>query len=66
MKLPVEFNKKQSKFIAILLIIIALIYGISPVDLIPDLAPFIGWVDDVVIILMSIINAYIKWRKGNN
>jgi len=65
MKLPTKFDDNWNKLFAIILIIIALIYDINPIDFIPDIAPFIGWIDDVVITLISIINAYINWRKGN-
>lgn len=38
-------------FVKILLIIFALAYFISPIDLIPDfLIPYLGWVDDTFII----------------
>ena len=32
--------------------ILILVYGISPVDLIPDLVPFVGWLDDVSLLLL--------------
>ena len=56
-------DNKRNKFFAVLFVIAAIIYGISPVDLIPDIAPLIGWSDDIIINLIAIINAYIKWRK---
>lgn len=34
------------------LVILILVYGISPVDLIPDLVPFVGWLDDVSLLLL--------------
>ena len=34
------------------LVILILLYGISPVDLIPDLVPFVGWLDDVSLLLL--------------
>ena len=63
MKFLEKFNHNLNKFFAIIFIIIALIYDINPVDFIPDIAPFIGWFDDIVITLISIINAYINLRK---
>ena len=34
---------------SIVSLIAALLYGVSPIDLIPDILPLIGWVDDVSI-----------------
>ena len=65
MKLPLKFDESWNKFFAILLIIAALLYDINPADLVTDLAPIVGWIDDIVITLISIINAYIQWKKGH-
>ncbi|CAM3985005.1 DUF1232 domain-containing protein [Aeromonas bestiarum] len=32
--------------------ILILLYGISPVDLIPDLVPLFGWLDDMTLLLV--------------
>ncbi|MNN70846.1 hypothetical protein D3C81_1867290 [compost metagenome] len=32
--------------------ILILLYGISPVDLIPDLVPIFGWFDDISLLLL--------------
>lgn len=32
---------------------LAILYRISPVDVIPDFIPILGWVDDVVVALMA-------------
>ena len=58
-----NFNNTRNKIFATIIILIALIYDISPVDFVPDIAPFIGWIDDIVITLISVINVYIQWRK---
>ncbi|MGN5096775.1 YkvA family protein [Aeromonas sp. 61P] len=34
------------------LVILILLYGISPVDLIPDVVPLLGWFDDVTLLLV--------------
>ncbi len=39
---------------AILPLLFALFYGASPIDLIPDIIPILGWTDDVVVVLMAI------------
>ena len=49
------------KFLTILLIIIALLYLISPYDLLPDFFPVTGWLDDAF--LMGILIYYLKFRR---
>ncbi|MEW6674309.1 MAG: DnaJ domain-containing protein [Thermodesulfobacteriota bacterium] len=49
------------KFIAVLLIIIALLYIISPYDFIPDFFPVTGWFDDAF--LLGILLYYLKFRR---
>lgn len=43
---------------SIVSLVTALLYGVSPIDLIPDILPLIGWVDDLsvggVLILLAI------------
>lgn len=56
-------NKKISKNISIILVILAIIYNISPVDFIVDITPIIGLADDVVLTLAALVNLYMKWRK---
>ena len=54
-------------------IISALIYIFSPVDLIPDPVPGVGYLDDATVILVCLkagakddIKDYQKWREENN
>ena len=56
-------NKKTSKYLSIALVVLALIYNVSPIDFIPDITPLIGLADDVVLTLTAIVNLYMKWRK---
>ncbi len=51
------------KVFAIIFIIFSLIYGISPVDAVPDVIPIFGWFDDLFLNLLAIIFAYFQWRK---
>ena len=55
-----EINKKieenrSKKVWAWIFLVIATIYGISPIDLVPD-APVIGWIDDFTILSAAITN----------
>jgi uncharacterized membrane protein YkvA (DUF1232 family) len=41
----------------------ALVYGASPLDLIPDLIPILGLVDDAVVVPMLLVLAFFQYRK---
>ena len=44
----------MGKLIGIIALIIAFIYIIWPIDMIPDLIPIIGWIDDVIALIVAI------------
>jgi uncharacterized membrane protein YkvA (DUF1232 family) len=44
-------------------LIFALLYDASPVDLIPDLFPILGWLDDGVVTVLMLAFAVASWRK---
>ncbi len=48
-------KKNRSTKFPVILFILAIIYDILPIDLIPDI-PVIGWIDDLVITLTAGIN----------
>ena len=54
----------------ILAIMSALIYVLSPVDIIPDFIPFVGHLDDVAVMALCLsmvktdIEAYDEWRQS--
>lgn len=67
------YVKKEYKEIpigSIIGLVSALIYFLSPVDLIPDVLPVIGYVDDAVVIALAIRFAYTdledfkKWKAN--
>ncbi|MBO6306281.1 MAG: DUF1232 domain-containing protein [Paludibacteraceae bacterium] len=46
--------------------LVALIYVLIPVDVAPDAAPVVGWIDDLIAILLAITNGLVfasKLRK---
>ena len=58
---------------SILGIISAIIYIVSPIDLIPDPVPGVGYLDDAAVLLLCLkagakddIDEYQKWREENN
>ena len=48
-------NAKVKKLGAIIFLVIAVIYCVSPVDIIPDVIPIAGWIDDGGIIFAAIM-----------
>ena len=44
-------------------LILALLYDASPVDLIPDIIPILGWLDDGVVTVLMLAFAVAAWRK---
>jgi uncharacterized membrane protein YkvA (DUF1232 family) len=58
--------KEPKAIAAIIFLILNLIYIISPIDFIPDFIPVIGWIDDIVALLIAIsigIKLFIKKRS---
>lgn len=42
----------------------AVFYGVSPLDLIPDLVPLLGFVDDAVAVPVLLVMAFVWYRNG--
>ena len=47
-------------------IAIAVLYSIAPLDFIPDVIAPYGWVDDIIIVVISIINLIQSYLKPKN
>lgn len=45
-------------------ILIAILYGASPIDLIPDLVPLLGLVDDALIVPLFLVLATVQFRRN--
>ncbi len=69
-EIPQQENKnvnvgKNKKSLATIFLILAVIYILSPLDLIPDfLVPVLGWVDDFAVGALAVIN-YLNQQKKN-
>ena len=48
--------------LAVIAIILAIIYVVFPIDLIPDVIPVIGWLDDLIVIGLALGFAMNAWR----
>jgi len=51
----------MNPFWIILLVILLLIYIISPIDGMPDMIPFIGWLDDTL--LVGLLAYYLRYKR---
>ena len=45
-------------------IFFALLYGVSPIDLIPDIIPLFGLVDDAILVPLLLIVGIAQMRKS--
>jgi uncharacterized membrane protein YkvA (DUF1232 family) len=50
-------------WVRIILLVLVVLYAISPVDFVPDVIPLLGWIDDVVVTLSAITVALPKIIK---
>jgi uncharacterized membrane protein YkvA (DUF1232 family) len=61
---------REIPWTSIAMIIVAIIYLINPIDLIPDFIPIIGYIDDATVIALTLkaiksdLNAYRKWKEA--
>lgn len=49
---------------AIFSMVVALLYGASPIDLIPDFIPLVGWIDDAIIVPIFLLLAFVQWKRN--
>lgn len=53
------------KYLPYFIVSLGIIYGIWPIDIIPDI-PVIGWIDDIGVIGTTILIALILYFKNKN
>lgn len=58
-----QINTKKSFLAQHWLLVIAIIYLLLPVDLIPDTIPVIGLLDDAGLLLIQLLQEYYRWRR---
>lgn len=59
-------KSKKNKIGAIAGLVIAMVYLILPMDLLPDAMPIAGWIDDIIAILLAVSNAIRVARKNRD
>ena len=52
--------KSQAKWKRVIIALLALLYVISPLDLIPDWVPVIGWLDDLGVLAWAARQVFFK------
>ena len=63
---------KNIPWFTIATIVMAFLYILNPMDIVPDFIPGIGYIDDVAILTMGVgwiesdLHRYLDWRMENN
>lgn len=52
--------KSQAKWKRVIIVLLAFIYVVSPLDLIPDAIPVIGWLDDLGVLAWAARQVFFK------
>ena len=61
--LPTMQKSTKYKLNIIIGAVIALIYVLIPIDISPDAVPVVGWIDDIVAVLLAIANGIVFASK---
>ena len=56
---------ERSMVVPVLLFALAILYDLSPIDIIPDI-PVIGYFDDLIITTIATLNLLQKWIKNSS
>lgn len=60
----ISLEKAKKKFYgSLVLLVLSIIYLISPIDLIPDILPPVTYIDDLVILGISCLSSWFSYRK---
>jgi len=60
--IPPGARQEPSRARGLIPLLMALLYGASPIDLIPDLIPLLGWSDDMLVLVIGITWAWKLFR----
>ena len=56
---------ERSLVMPVVLLVLAILYDLSPIDIIPDI-PVIGYVDDLIITAIATLNLMQKWFEDTS
>lgn len=56
-------NKTKTGIMPWVWLILALVYTFSPIDLVPDAFPLLGWLDDIALIGVATLNIFEKYNQ---
>ncbi len=56
------FNDRRTPFLAKVLVVVGLLYGAAPIDLVPDVIPLFGQLDDIGLLLI-ILALFLRMTK---
>ncbi|RFN58607.1 YkvA family protein [Marixanthomonas ophiurae] len=65
-------NYKNIPWFTIATIVMALLYVLNPMDIVPDFIPGLGYIDDVAVLTMGVgwiesdLHRYLDWRMEND
>lgn len=62
MDIPIIGEINIGKHWGMIIALLAVLYIISPIDFIPDFIPFLGWIDDLVVLLIG-LGAFFKGNQ---
>jgi uncharacterized membrane protein YkvA (DUF1232 family) len=61
-----NITEKSNKVPSIVIAILGILYGVSPIDAIPDVIPVAGWIDDLVVTGGALLNLAQSFVKDTN
>jgi uncharacterized membrane protein YkvA (DUF1232 family) len=62
---------REIPWVSIAAIVATIVYVVSPIDLIPDFIPFVGYIDDAAMLALVLkmvrldVEQYKRWRNSN-
>lgn len=62
-------GKYKASWFTLSLLAVAVVYVLSPVDLIPDAIPLVGWIDDATVIMwvyQALKDEFEKWKEAKS
>lgn len=46
--------------------VLAILYSLSPIDIVPDVLPIAGWADDILVLGTSVLNLLQTYTRDSN